>query len=133
MRHLLAIAIAAVALTLSGCQGGSDFPKVAYKTGQVYNAAQKAANGYMEVAKPPLPVVEKIVGAMDKASPVVTDMLTCAKTIVAAETTGEVPPEASAMGLDSGEFLDAQEDVCKDILSRALLLIGGLNAAVDQS
>jgi hypothetical protein len=121
------LAIAAIGLLLTAC--GTTFPEKAYKVGQSYELSQQAAIGYMEVAQPSAEVTGKIKNANDKAAPMVKQVLNCAKSLVA----GETSPEAAALGLDTDTALAAQEEVCEDLLSKALLLLQALDTTVKES
>lgn len=124
--------IAVGAMLLTACQ--SDFATRAYKIGEAYNIGQKAANDYREVAKPSAEVDDKIHFAMMKASAQVKQLLVCARDLVAAEETPpEVPADAAALGLDSGDVIEAKEEACEGLLSRANAAISLLNETFDKS
>jgi uncharacterized protein (DUF1501 family) len=127
MKRIFAFAAVGLALLLTGC--GTSFPEKAYKVGQSYELSQQAAISYIEVAKPSAEVTHKIKNANDKAAPMVKQVLSCAKSLV-----DETPaPEATALGLDADDALEAQEEVCEDLLSRALLLLQALDTTVKES
>jgi hypothetical protein len=130
-RILLPILAVAATLMLAAC--GNSFQEKAYTLGQSYELSQQAAIGYMEVAKPSSEITGKIKNANDKASPMVKEVLECARDLLAAEETGAVPAEAAALGLDADAALDAQEEACEGLLSKALLVIDALDGAVSDS
>jgi hypothetical protein len=131
-RSIKAFAVLAVSALLAAC--GTTFVERAYKTGEAYNIAQDAANDYREFAKPSLEVDTKIHHAMMKASVEVKNLLACASELVAAEETPpEVPADAAALGLDSGDVVEAKEEACEGLLSRANKVIDQFNQTVDES
>jgi hypothetical protein len=130
-RFVLPILAVAATLMLAAC--GSSYQEKAYTLGQSYELSQQAAIGYMEVAKPSSDVTGKIKDANDKAAPMVKEVLQCARDMLAAEETGAVPAEAAALGLDADAALEAKEEACEGLLSKALLVIDALDGAVSGS
>jgi hypothetical protein len=131
MRKFLLPLFGVAALLLAACAGASTFPEKAYKVGTAANVSYKAANAYMEAAQPSSEVTGKITAAINKANPLVEELLVCAREIVAAEQSGEVPAEAAALGLDSEAAIEAQEEACEGLLSRAVTVLQAVQDAVD--
>jgi hypothetical protein len=53
--------------------------------------------------------------------------------VAAEETPPEVPADAAALGLDSGDVVEAKEEACEGLLSRANKVIDQFNQTVDES
>jgi hypothetical protein len=121
MRKFLLPLFGVAALLLAACAGASTFPEKAYKVGTAANVSYKAASE----------VTGKITAAINKANPLVEELLVCAREIVAAEQSGEVPAEAAALGLDSEAAIEAQEEACEGLLSRAVTVLQAVQDAVD--
>lgn len=130
-RIMLPILAVAATLMLAAC--GNTFQEKAYKLGQSYELSQQAAIGYMEVAKPSSEITGKIADANAKAAPMVKEVLTCARDLLAAEETGAAPADAAELGLDADAAIAAKEEACEGLLSRALLVLDALDGAVKGS
>lgn len=129
MRRVFGVLALAAGLLLAACSGDNDFQKQAYALGQSYALAQRGAIVYMQTAEPSSEVTGKILRADQKAAPMVKDVLTCAKSMLA-EPAPEPAPDAVELGLDGEEARAAE---CESLFSQALLALEALRNAVKEN